>query len=97
MLEAGWPAFRQMQRRGRNRSAHFIMNAHTHWRDKAQDAAWMAWARQLSEATAPFASDSVYINFMPDDESGRVERAYGTNYRRLADRTPLRPRQSVSP
>ena len=33
---------------------------------------------------APFASGSVYINFMPDDENDRVERAYGANYQRLA-------------
>jgi hypothetical protein len=64
-----------------NRNAHFIMNAHTRWRDKAQDAACIAWARQLSDATAPYASGSVYINFMPDDENDRVERAYGANYR----------------
>jgi FAD/FMN-containing dehydrogenase len=68
-----------------NRDAHFIMNAHTRWRDKAQDAACVAWARQLFEATAPFASGSVYVNFMPDDENDRVEKAYGTNYSRLAE------------
>ena len=67
-----------------NRTAHFIMNAHTRWRDKAHDAACIAWARQLSEATAPYASGSVYVNFMPDDENDRVESAYGANYHRLA-------------
>src|SRR6516164_6970950 len=44
-----------------------------------------AWARQLFEATAPYASGSVYINFMPDDENDRVEKAYGPNYRRLTE------------
>ena len=68
-----------------NRDAHFTMNVHTRWQDKAQDAACIAWARHLFEATAPFASDSVYVNFMPEDESDRVEKAYGTNYRRLAE------------
>jgi FAD/FMN-containing dehydrogenase len=68
-----------------NRDAHFIMNAHTRWRDKAQDSACVAWARQLFEATAPFASGSVYVNFMPDDENDRIEKAYGANYRRLAE------------
>jgi len=68
-----------------NRDAHFIMNVHTRWRDKAQDPACVAWARQLFEATAPFASGGVYVNFMPDDESDRVEKAYGMNYRRLAE------------
>src|SRR6267142_3180620 len=68
-----------------NRDAPFIMNAHTRWRDKAQDSACVAWARQLFEATTPFAAGSVYVNFMPGDENDRVEKAYGTNYRRLAE------------
>jgi FAD/FMN-containing dehydrogenase len=68
-----------------NRDAHFIMNAHTRWRDTAQDKACIAWARQLFEATAPFASGSAYINFMPDDENDRIQKTYGVNYRRLAE------------
>ena len=67
-----------------NRKAHFIMNVHTRWREQAQDAACIEWARQLFDATARFALGSVYVNFMPDDEGGRVEKAYGANYRRLA-------------
>ena len=68
-----------------NRQAHFIMNAHTRWRDKREDATCVAWARGFYEASAPFAAGSVYVNFMPEDESGRVENAYGANYRRLAE------------
>src|SRR5499427_6877711 len=68
-----------------NRGAHFTMNAHARWRDKAQDGACVAWARQLFEATQPFASGSVYVNFMPEDEKDRIADAYGANYRRLAE------------
>jgi FAD/FMN-containing dehydrogenase len=68
-----------------NRNAHFVMNVHTRWREAREDAACIAWARQLFEKTAPFASGSVYVNFMPDDEGDRVEKAYGANYRRLAE------------
>ena len=68
-----------------NRDSHFIMNAHTRWREKAQDSVCIAWARQLFKATAPFASGSVYVNFMPEDEDDRVANAYGTNYHRLAE------------
>ena len=68
-----------------NRNAHFIMNVHTRWRDRAEDSACVAWARRLFDAAAPFASGSVYVNFMPDDEKDRVANAYGANYRRLAD------------
>ena len=68
-----------------NRAAHFVMNAHARWRDKADDGACIAWARELSKTAAPFAMGSVYVNFMPEDESDRVETAYGANYRRLAE------------
>jgi FAD/FMN-containing dehydrogenase len=68
-----------------NRQAHFVMNAHARWRDKDQDSTCVAWARGLSESTAPFAMGSVYVNFMPEDESGRIEQAYGANYLRLAE------------
>ena len=68
-----------------NRDAHFVMNAHTRWHDEAQDSACIAWARWLFEATAPFAAGSAYVNFMPDDENDRIEKAYGGNYRRLSE------------
>jgi FAD/FMN-containing dehydrogenase len=68
-----------------NRDAHFIMNAHTRWREQAEDSACITWARQLFDATAPYASGSVYINFMPDDEKDRIQKAYGPNYQRLTE------------
>ena len=68
-----------------NRRAHFVMNAHTRWRDASQDSACVTWARGFYEAAAPFATGSVYVNFMPEDEAGRVENAYGANYHRLAE------------
>ena len=68
-----------------NRNAHFVMNAHGRWREKDDDAAGVGWARKLFEAVAPFALGTAYVNFMPEDESSRVESAYGANYRRLAE------------
>jgi FAD/FMN-containing dehydrogenase len=66
------------------RSAHFTMNVHTRWDDPAEDAACIAWARDLFEATAPHALGSVYVNFVPDDEHDRLGGAYGGNLERLA-------------
>ncbi len=43
----------------------------------------MVWARDLFAATAPFSAGSVYVNFVPDDESGRLAEAYGANMERL--------------
>ncbi|HEY3214914.1 MAG TPA: FAD-binding oxidoreductase [Candidatus Eisenbacteria bacterium] len=68
-----------------HRDVNFIMNLHTRWRESAQDSECIARTRQLFDATAPFATGAVYVNFMPDDETQRVQQgAYGTNYERLA-------------
>jgi len=67
------------------RDSHFIMNVHTRWREAAEDETCIGWARKLFDAAAPHATGSVYVNFMPADESDRVpEGAYGANYTRLA-------------
>jgi FAD/FMN-containing dehydrogenase len=67
------------------RNAHFIMNVHTRWRDPAEDRASIDWARGVFEATAPYATGSAYVNFMPGDEADRIEKVYGANYHRLAE------------
>ena len=104
MSEARWPASLPNATAWSNRSAHFVMNAHARRRDPSDDQASIAWARALSEATAPFATGGVYVNFMPEDEAGRVEQAYGSNYRRLSDikrrydpETRLRMNQNIRP
>ncbi len=65
------------------RDAHFVMNVHTRWQDKAKDKACIDWARDIFAKTAQFSAGSVYINFVPDDEPGRLVEAYGTNMDRL--------------
>ena len=47
------------------------------------DASSVAWAREFFEATAPFATGGVYVNFVSEDEE-RVKAAYGANFERLA-------------
>lgn len=66
------------------RDAHFVMNVHTRWRDPAKDAECKAWARALFDATEPYSAGSAYVNFVPDDEPGRVAEVYGANMARLA-------------
>jgi len=66
------------------RDAHFVMNVHARWRDPAMDGICTGWARGLFEAAKPLSAGTAYVNFMPGDEAGRVEAAYGENYRRLA-------------
>ncbi|MCX5770105.1 MAG: FAD-binding oxidoreductase [Candidatus Hydrogenedentes bacterium] len=65
------------------RDAKFVLNVHGRWDEAAQDSTCITWARAFFEASTPYASEGVYVNFMTEDESGRVAAAYGTNYARL--------------
>jgi hypothetical protein len=67
-----------------HRGANYVMNVHTRWREPAQDKRCIAWARALFDKTARFSTGGVYVNFMPDDESGRIDGAFGASYGRLA-------------
>jgi FAD/FMN-containing dehydrogenase len=67
------------------RNSHFVMNVHARWREASMDQSCIDWARSLYEAAKPYAAGTAYINFMPQDESERVEMAYGGNYGRLAE------------
>ena len=68
-----------------HRDVEFILNVHTRWPDAAQDAACIGWARDLFDKVAPHATGGVYVNFMPEDETQRIDSgAYGPNYARLA-------------
>jgi FAD/FMN-containing dehydrogenase len=66
------------------RRPHFVMNVHARWRDAGMDQTCIGWARKLFEAMSPHATGTAYVNFMPGDESERVEAAYGANFERLA-------------
>jgi FAD/FMN-containing dehydrogenase len=67
-----------------HRDAQFVMNVHCRWEDPADDKRCIAWARDYFNASAPFASGGVYVNFLTADEGERVRFAYGPNYDRLA-------------
>jgi len=69
----------------RGRDAQFIMNVHGRWEDAAADAKCIAWCRELFDATTPFATGAVYVNFMTEEEGQRVEEAYGDGYGRLVE------------
>ena len=66
-----------------HRDANFVMNVHTRWRERDDEQRSIEWARGLFAATAPHATGGVYVNFMPEDETDRVQGAYGSNYARL--------------
>lgn len=65
------------------RSAAFVMNVHGRWSDPSKDQACIGWCRDLWTATEPYATGEAYVNFLTDDESNRLEEAYGSSYTRL--------------
>jgi FAD/FMN-containing dehydrogenase len=65
------------------RDAKFVLNVHARWDQAADDERCIGWAREFFESSAPYASGSVYVNFMTEDEVDRVAAAYGSNYDRL--------------
>jgi FAD/FMN-containing dehydrogenase len=66
-----------------SRDTQYAMNVHGRWEDPADDDCCISWARAFFDASAPFSLGSVYVNFMTQEEAGRVADAYGPNYERL--------------
>lgn len=67
-----------------HRDARFVMNVHGRWDDAGEDRTCIGWSRDFFNASAPFASSGVYVNFLTAEETDRVRSAYGANYDRLA-------------
>jgi len=67
-----------------HRDAEYVMNVHARWEQPSEDAKCVAWARKYFEATAPYATGGVYVNFVPDGEDP-IESAYGPNQDRLVE------------
>ncbi|NNF57424.1 MAG: FAD-binding oxidoreductase [Rhodothermaceae bacterium] len=68
-----------------NRDARFIANVHGRWETPEEDAGGIAWSRECFQALTPYATGGVYVNFLTEDEEGRIRAAYGPNYERLAE------------
>jgi FAD/FMN-containing dehydrogenase len=66
-----------------HRDATFVMNVHGRWDNAANDTKCIAWVRELFQAVAPFSTGGAYVNFLTQEEQGRVRLAYGSNYDRL--------------
>ncbi len=68
-----------------SRKAQYVMNVHTRWQDSSMDRRCIDWARDFFDATASMALPSVYVNFLPEDETGKLGSVYGPNFDRLTD------------
>ena len=68
-----------------HRSTQFAMNVHGRWDDPNDDARCIAWSRKVFQDAEPYSQGGVYVNFMTEEESGRVGAAYGPNFDRLVE------------
>jgi len=68
-----------------HRDANFAMVVLAASDDPADDETHTKWVRDYSDAVAPYSEPGGYINFMDDDDSGRVRDNYGVNYDRLVE------------
>ena len=55
------------------------------WADPADNEANIRWVRDYYNALRPYSEEGGYVNFMADDDSGRVRSNYRQNYDRLAE------------
>jgi FAD/FMN-containing dehydrogenase len=69
-----------------HRDAAYVMNVHTRWEDASDDARCVNWAREFFDATAPYSTGGVYLNFVSEAaDEARVRAAYGAHYPRLQE------------
>lgn len=66
-----------------DRSSPFVINLLANWSDPSEDAANIAWIRNLFNELRPSMTPGVYVNFMSGDENDRVPEAYRERWDRL--------------
>ncbi len=66
------------------RDANFATVIAGMWPDEKDDERNIGWVKNYYDATAPHSEDGGYINFMADDDQGRIRANYKGNYDRLA-------------
>src|SRR5438094_9103963 len=66
-----------------DRSSPFVVNVLGNWSDAAEDAANIAWVRNLFRLLRPAMTPGVYVSFMGGDEDDRVPEAFQQRWERL--------------
>jgi FAD/FMN-containing dehydrogenase len=67
------------------RDAQFATVIAGMWENPADNEANIQWVRDYYDATAPHSEEGGYINFMSEDDQGRIRANYRGNYDRLVD------------
>jgi hypothetical protein len=68
-----------------HRDAPFMIGIESNWEDPANDAANIAWAREVFTTLAPHSTGGSYLNFEDPSDQSRVAAVYGPNYQRLME------------
>ncbi len=68
-----------------DRSSPFVINLLANWLEPSEDAANVAWIRDLFNRLRPSMAPGVYVNFMSGDEDDRVPEAYRERWERLVE------------
>ncbi len=55
------------------------------WTEPSQTDEGIRWARETFELLRPHMADRAYVNYLDQDDAGRVRAAYGPNYARLVE------------
>jgi FAD/FMN-containing dehydrogenase len=58
------------------RDALWACNVHGRWENPDDDTKVISWARKFWNASAPYSTGGVYVNFMTEDEKSNVTSAY---------------------
>ena len=66
-----------------HRDVRYLLNVHGRWTTAKEDEKGIGWARELFQATTPFATGGVYVNFLTGEETDRIKGAYGPNFDRM--------------
>src|SRR5437867_3927481 len=58
------------------RDAEFVLNVHGRWETASEHQKCISWARAFFNSSAPYATGGVYVNFMTQEETDRIQAAY---------------------
>jgi hypothetical protein len=74
-----------------HRQSAFLLNIHGRWEKEEEDSAGMEWVKGLFNAVKPFSNNSVYVNFISEDEeAGRINDAYPAEIREKLEYVKLK-------
>jgi len=69
-----------------HRDAEYDLIIAAIWGDAAEQEAHIEWAKSFWEATQPYSTESVYVNYLSEEGEERVRAAYGgEHYARLVE------------